>query len=102
MDPLYETTVGALVEATKSRIAELTEERDQKRQRVLQLVKLCDTFEVLQQLMATYNERENATRLKQHVDNLEYLSDCKPTRLVVLNQTEWRHYFFGSPRPELC
>ncbi|MFA6063822.1 MAG: hypothetical protein WC736_14640 [Gallionella sp.] len=102
MDALFETTVEQLVEVTTRRIEELRESLVQKRVVVFARAKACNSFDELIAIVGAHREREEDSALHQYEENLEYLLECDKKRVVFLNQTEWRHYFHGAPRPELC
>jgi len=109
MEPLYTTTVSKLVEATKERIKELETARSEKRREIFTQAQSCDIFEKMKDVLNSYNENAINIKLSQYRENLEYLEACaeydttqQVDRWVDLNQTEWRHYFHGAPRPELC
>lgn len=102
MEPLFTTTVNNLVIVTEARIAEIEALRDKKRAEIFKQAKECDSYEKLRAIMDSHREYDIYLKLNQYTENLEYLRECDQTRLVFLNQTEWRHYFHGAPRPELC
>jgi len=102
MDPLFETTIQNLVENTKKRIAEIEVSRDEKRMRTFKKAQCCDSFEKLFMVMMAHRENDLENKIKIYNENLEYLLECDQKRKVLLNQTEWRHYFHGTQRPEWC
>ena len=101
MDALYKTTVGELVANTETRIIELKTQLAEKRERTYQLAMQCKDYEQVRALIEYHRERDILSGLGQYTENLEYLKACDGSREVMLNQTEWRHYFHGAPRPEL-
>lgn len=100
MEALFKTNVKELIYSTKKRISEIDVLRNNKQINTFHLSKDCLNYKELRVLMDSHNEYELNSKLDQYKENLEYLEACDKEKIVHLNQTEWRHYFHGTTRPE--
>ena len=114
MESLFETTVGELIEATQARINEL--DKCILELHIRTVISLFEAYDLYSASSSSYTASHFVKDIRDGIslfsdktfmhlvatykENLEYLLSCDKEKKVTLNQTEWRHYFHGTARPE--
>lgn len=106
MEPLFKATIYELIAATEFQLKRLESDVFQSQivalSRVKEIVAIATTLD-LEEISKISNVSKANCQIEQYEEDLEYFKACLDwSQSVVLNKTEWRHYFKGFPRPELC
>lgn len=104
MEALYDTTINKLVIETKLRIAELETIIKTRRDNVFAAAQNATNLNDMIKALSQGSVSAEETILEQFEDDLDYFESCSRVWpiSVKLTKSEFKHYFRGRARPELC
>ena len=107
MEPLFKATIYELIDATEFQLKRLKLSAETRLKGALSLIKEivanAVTVDDLKEINKISGIATPDCQIEQYEEDLEYFKACLDwSQPVILNKTEWRHYFQGCVRPELC
>lgn len=105
MEPLFKATIYELIAASEFQLQRLNQEFIKSQEVAISRIKEIVASDVidLKEIRNISFVSKADCQIEQYEEDLEYFKACLDwSKDVVLNKTEWRHYFQGFPTPELC